>query len=122
MEGRFNIFKIDIETLPSTIRLVLLYLSFSLSLIPALILIGEADMLGVLWTPVLFLYFGVLLTIRVRIRVKRNRAKLIYILGLEGYYRSFPREKARDERIARRKSRREEAKMNAAQRQGLTDY
>ena len=100
----------------------MLYLSFTLSLIPALIIIGEADRLGVFWSPMLFLYFAVLLIIRVRIQVKSNRAKLIYILGLEVYYRSFPREKARDERIARRRARREEAKRNAAQRNGLTDY
>ena len=117
-----NIFKIDIETLPSTVRLILLYLSFSLSLIPALIIIGEADRLGVFWTPVLFLYFAILITIRVRIQVKHNRAKLIYILGLEGYYRSFPGEKARDERIARRRARREEAKRAAERKDGLADY
>ena len=55
-----NIFNINFETLPSTARVVFLYLSFSLSLIPALIIIGNADQLGLFWTPALFLYFGIL--------------------------------------------------------------
>ncbi len=97
--------------MPAVVQMAVSLIIYAAALFPVVLLIYYSPRLPYIWILLLFGYLALLNWIRAALKWEKEKTRLIYYLGIDGFYEAFPNEKKRLERkemrVIRRRERRE---------------